>query len=74
MIVLLFRQEIKGTGVKLINILPGFVDTEGIREVFSNEYSAGVMKEYGYGDIESIRSACWQAFLDNLKIVSKFKV
>lgn len=57
-IVLLFRQEIKGTGVKLINILPGFVDTEGIREVFSNEYSAGVMKEYGYGDIESIRSAC----------------
>jgi len=50
------RQEIKGTGVKVINILPGFVDTEGLREVFTDEYSAGVMKEYGYGDIDSIRN------------------
>ena len=44
--------------MKVINILPGFVDTEGLREVFTDEYSAGVMKEYGYGDIDSIRLAC----------------
>ena len=51
--------------MKVINILPGFVDTEGLREVFSDEYSAGVMKEYGYGDIESIRSAINNFLLDN---------
>lgn len=49
--------------MKVINILPGFVDTEGLREVFSDEYSAGVMKEYGYGDLESIRSAINKFFL-----------
>ena len=41
--------------MKVINILPGFVDTEGLRAVFSDERSAGVMQQYGYGDIDSIR-------------------
>ena len=43
------RQEIMGTGVKLINIQPGFVNTEGCRAVFSDEHSRGVMEEFGYG-------------------------
>ena len=41
--------------MRVINILPGFVDTEGLRAVFSDERSAGVMQQYGYGDIDSIR-------------------
>ena len=47
--IFLKRKEIMGTGVKLINVQPGFVNTEGCRAVFSDEYSRGVMEEFGYG-------------------------
>lgn len=47
------RQEIRGTGVKLINIQPGFVNTEGCRAVFSDDYSRDVMEEFGYGGADT---------------------
>ena len=54
-IVVLFRQELKGTGVRVVSILPGFVDTEGLRSSFADEASIAVMDQYGYGDVESMR-------------------
>ena len=54
-ILVLFRQELKGTGVKVVSILPGFVDTEGLRSSFSDEDSIAVMNQYGYGDVDSMR-------------------
>ena len=54
-IFVLFRQELKGTGVRVVSILPGFVDTEGLRSSFSDEASIAVMDQYGYGDVESMR-------------------
>ena len=44
-----------GTGVKLINVQPGFVNTEGCRAVFRDEYSRSVMEEYGYGGVDTAR-------------------
>ena len=50
---IMIRKEIRGTGVKLINIQPGFVNTEGCRAVFSDDYSRDVMEEFGYGGADT---------------------
>ena len=41
--------------MRVVSILPGFVDTEGLRSSFADEASIAVMDQYGYGDVESMR-------------------
>ena len=39
------RKELRGSAVRVINILPGWVDTEGLSLAFQDEKQAEVMAE-----------------------------
>ena len=44
------RKEISGGGVKLTNVLPGYVFTEGLDWLFHDEKSMNAFKEFGLGE------------------------
>merc|ERR1711874_687 len=44
------RKEVSGTGVKITNVLPGFVYTEGLEWMLKDEQSVGALKKFGLGD------------------------
>ena len=41
--------------MRVINILPGWVDTEGLSLAFMDEKQAEVMREVGLGKVEELR-------------------
>ena len=41
--------------MRVINILPGWVDTEGLSAAFQDEKQARVMAEHGLGKVEELR-------------------
>ena len=44
----------KGTGVRVVNVLPGFVDTEGLNDFLKGEKAQDTMKTYGV-DVDFVR-------------------
>lgn len=44
------RKEISGTGVKITNVLPGFVYTEGLEWLLKDEKSMSAFKKFGLGE------------------------
>ena len=44
------RKEISGGGVKLTNVLPGYVFTEGLDWLFHDEKSMNAFKKFGLGE------------------------
>lgn len=44
------RKEISGTGVKITNILPGFVYTEGLDWLLNDEKSISAFRKFGLGE------------------------
>ena len=41
--------------MRIVNVQPGWVDTEGISAAFQDEKQAAVMKELGLGEVEELR-------------------
>jgi len=50
------RRELTGTGVRLTNILPGYVWTEGLQWMLSDERSRANFTKFGLGDPDEIIS------------------
>ena len=48
------RKELTGTGVKLTNVLPGFVYTEGLEWLLNDERSKNAFKQFGFGEASEI--------------------
>ena len=48
------RKELQGSPLRLVNILPGFVDTEGLQAMLTDEKQVGVMKDFGMGEARVI--------------------
>jgi len=44
------RQELKGTGIKITNVLPGWVYTEGLEWLLNDEKSVNALKKFGLGE------------------------
>merc|ERR1711915_1170738 len=44
------RRELQGSGVKVTNVLPGFVWSEGLEKALKEEDKQELFKKYGYGD------------------------
>ncbi|XP_023326845.1 uncharacterized protein LOC111700213 [Eurytemora carolleeae] len=44
------RMELRGTGVRITNILPGFIWTDGLEKTLNNEKERAMMEKFGFGD------------------------
>ena len=44
------RKELTGTGVKITEVLPGFVWTEGLEALLTDEGSKAAWRKFGLGD------------------------
>ena len=44
----------KGSGVRVVNILPGWVDTEGLDDTLTDDTARTVMKDFGF-DLDDVR-------------------
>ena len=51
------RKELQGSSVRLVNVLPGFVDTEGLVASLTDERQAGVIREFGLGEAADLLEA-----------------
>jgi len=50
------RKELTGTGVRITNILPGFVWTEGLQWMLTDEKSRAEFTKFGFGNPDEIIS------------------
>jgi len=44
------RLELKGTNVRITNMLPGFIWTDGLERTLKNEVQRAAMEKFGFGD------------------------
>ena len=51
------RKELQGYSVRVVNVLPGWVDTEGLRKALQDEKQASVMADLGLGEVENLRDS-----------------
>jgi len=49
------RKELQGTAVRVVNVLPGWVDTQGLTAAFQDSKQATVMADLGLGKVEELR-------------------
>jgi len=46
------RMELKGTDIRITNVLPGFIWTDGIASTMNNPVEREAMQKFGFGDPE----------------------
>ena len=48
------RKEVAGSDVRIVNILPGFVDTEGLQATLTHENQVKVIRDFGIGEAREL--------------------